>query len=184
MLSAGISEPWDRRSSLRSSNLSSVLVLTTSGVPLWEWSVVWPSSPSDTDRFSELNVDTDWHLVMLVGLLGRGTVTSLNYRTDSTEDWRRLEIILVFFWLRNLRERKSGSREFSRLTKDVKLLTVSLVTPPHCRLRPPPPLMTLHASVVRRRKRTFRALSEEYTEVQTHVLYPSLYLFTCDSCPV
>lgn len=96
MLSAGISEPWDRRSSLRSSNLSSVLVLTTSGVPLWEWSVVWPSSPSDTDRFSELNVDTDWHLVMLVGLLGRGTVTSLNYRTDSTEDWRRLEIILVF----------------------------------------------------------------------------------------
>lgn len=71
VLSAGISDPWERRSSLRSSNLSSVLVLTTSGVPLCEWSVVWPSSPSDTDRFSELKVDTDWHLVMLVGRLGR-----------------------------------------------------------------------------------------------------------------
>ncbi|KAK0136366.1 Poly(rC)-binding protein 2 [Merluccius polli] len=72
VLSAGISEPWDRRSSLRSSSLSSVLVLTTSGVPLWEWSVVCPSSPSDTDRFSELKVDTDGHLVMLVGRLEGG----------------------------------------------------------------------------------------------------------------
>ncbi|KAK6321824.1 hypothetical protein J4Q44_G00088000 [Coregonus suidteri] len=55
--SAGISDPWDRRSSLLSSRRSSVLVLTTSGVPLWEWSLVLPSSPSDTDtadRFSEL----------------------------------------------------------------------------------------------------------------------------------
>lgn len=80
VLSAGISDPWDRRSSLRSSNLSSVLVLTTSGVPLWEWSVVWPSSPSDTDRFSELKVDTDWHLVMLVGRLERFKETTTKLR--------------------------------------------------------------------------------------------------------
>ncbi len=69
VISTGISDPWEMRSSLRSSNRSSVLVLTTSGVPLWEWSVVWPSSPSETDRFSELKVDTDWHLVILVGRL-------------------------------------------------------------------------------------------------------------------
>lgn len=38
------------------------------------------------------------------------------------------------------------------MTKDIKLLTVSVVTQPHCQLHPPPLLMTLHASVVRNRE--------------------------------
>lgn len=49
----------------------------------------------------------------------------------------------------NLSEREDGLREFS---SDSKLLTVSVVTQPHCQLHPPLLLMTPHASVVRNRK--------------------------------
>ncbi len=59
-MSMGISGVWDRSSS----RCSSWLALSCSSGPLWEWSLVFPSSPSDTDRFSELKVEYDLKLLM------------------------------------------------------------------------------------------------------------------------
>lgn len=74
--SRGISEPCDSKSSERSSGRSSVLVLPTSGVALWDGSLVCPSSPSPSpspsEKFSELKVDSDCRLVIPGGHLGGG----------------------------------------------------------------------------------------------------------------
>lgn len=51
----GISGVWDNMSSSFSASSSSSLVASSSG--LFEWSLVFPSSPSDTEKFSELKVE-------------------------------------------------------------------------------------------------------------------------------
>lgn len=49
------------------------------------------------------------------------------------------------------------------VTENSKLLTVSVVTQPRCQLHPPPLLKTLHASVVRNRKKAhMKVLPEEH----------------------
>lgn len=56
----GASGVWDSRSSSFSARRSSRLSADSSG--LFEWSLVFPSSPSDTEKFSELKVEYDWQL--------------------------------------------------------------------------------------------------------------------------
>ena len=58
----GISGVWDSRSSSFSARRSSSLSANSSG--LFEWSLVFPSSPSDTEKFSELKVEYDWQLLI------------------------------------------------------------------------------------------------------------------------
>lgn len=72
------------------------------------------------------------------------------------------------------------------MTRDSKLLTVSVATQPHCQLHPPPPLMTPHASVVRNRKNCTSENDQSITRgtVKSTSRYLTVYLFACDGSPV